>query len=83
MIVLFIGQSAIGNWHWLRDGEGQGSRNDICFEEVLLDCYNNYYPYASPITSKLSAPGSGMEVSGDDWDVLGKVLNKMVYDYEK
>lgn len=69
---------AIGNWHWLRDGEGQGSSNDMCFEEVLLDCYNTYYPYASLITPKLSAPGSGMEVSGDDWDVLGKVLNKMV-----
>ena len=69
---------ATGNWHWLREGEGQGSSNNKYFEEVLLDYYNNYYPYASLIAPKLSAPGSGMEVSGDDWDVLGKVLNKMV-----
>lgn len=67
----------IGYWHWLRCGEEKSSGNSKCYEEVLLDYYNNY-PYASIITPKLSAPGSGMEVTGDDWDVLGKVLNKMV-----
>ena len=66
----------IGYWHWLRDGE-ESRVNYKCYEEVLLDYYNSY-PYASLITSKLSAPGSGMEVTGEDWEVLGKVLNKMV-----
>ncbi len=69
---------AIGYWHWLRDGEEKSSGHAKCYEEVLLDYYNNYYPYASLVTPKLRAPGSGMEVTGDDWDVLGKVLKKMV-----
>lgn len=70
--------ASIGYWHWLKDDEEKSSNNDICYEEVLLDCHNNNYPYASIITPQLSAPGSGMEVVGDDWDVLGKVLKKMV-----
>ena len=70
--------NSIGYWHWLRDGEEKSSGNNKCYEEALRDCYINKYPFASFITPKLIAPGSGMEVTGDDWDVLGKILNKMV-----
>lgn len=69
--------AAIKNWHWLRDGE-QGSGNPFgTYEQALLDYYNQYkYPTIIPPT--INAPGSGMQVGVDDWDVLGKVLNKMV-----
>lgn len=69
---------SIGYWHWLRDDEEKSNGNDKCFEEILWDYYINNYPHASLITPELSAPGSGMKVTGDDWEVLGKVLNKMV-----
>lgn len=68
---------AIGDWHWLRKGE-TGSNNEKSYEQVLLDYYNNNYPYSSIIKPTIYAPGSGMKVETDDWDVLGKVLNKMV-----
>lgn len=69
---------AIGNWHWLRDGEEKSSGYSKSYEEILLDYYNTEFPLAGYVVPTLVAPGSGMEVDGDDWAVLGKVLNKMV-----
>ena len=69
--------AAIGFWHWLRENE-QSGKNEKAYEQVLLDYYKNNYPNASYIAPNIYAPGSGMKVGVDDWDVLGKVLNKMV-----
>ena len=63
--------SAIGGWHWLRDGEQSGS-NGVSFEQSLLESYNRSYSWM------VYAPGSGSKVNGDDWDVLGKILKKMI-----
>ncbi len=63
---------AIGNWHWLREGE-KGGENPGVFEQKLLDYYNDHSYY-----SMIYTPGSYMNVDTDDWDILGKVLNKMV-----
>ena len=69
--------AAIKDWHWLRDGEQGSGKPSGSYEQVLLDYYNQFkYPTIIPPTIK--APGSGMQVGVDDWDVLGKVLNKMV-----
>lgn len=60
---------AIGNWHWdQKDGYGQSSG---AYEKSLLAYYNSFW-------STVRAPGSGNSVSRDNWDNLGKVLNKMV-----
>lgn len=69
--------NAIDNWHWLREGEEKSSSEGKKFEEALLSYYNAF-PYNSYYTPTLYAPGSGMKVNCDDWDILGKVLNKMV-----
>ena len=69
--------TAIGYWHWLRSDEQRG-HNEKTYEQALLDYYNKTYPYPDLLTPTLYAPGSGMKVGTDDWDVLGKVLNKMV-----
>ena len=69
--------TAIGYWHWLRSDE-QGGHNDKTYEQALLDYYDKTYPYPDLLTPTIYAPGSGMKVGTDDWDVLGKVLNKMV-----
>lgn len=69
---------AIKDWHWLRTGEKGSGQPSGTYEQRLLDYYNGftYNDYYSP---SLSAPGSNMIVSsGKDWEVLGKVLNKMV-----
>lgn len=63
---------AIGGWHWLRDGEKRSNGSGLTYEQSLLDYYNSHYSWL------VFAPGSGMKVDGDDWDVLGKVLRKMV-----
>lgn len=62
---------AIGDWHWLREGEPRNSGDGESFEQHLLDRYENSYSWL------VYAPGSGKKVEGDDWDVLGKVLKKM------
>ena len=64
--------SAIGGWHWLRDGEERSSGNSVLYEQALLNHYNSSYSWM------VFAPGSGSQVKGDDWEVLGKVLKKMV-----
>lgn len=66
---------AIGGWHWLRDDEKKGNGFGKSFEETLLDYFNNFPSYYTPT---LYAPGSGMKVDCADWDVLGKILNRMV-----
>ncbi len=69
--------AAIKDWHWLRDGEQGSGKPSVTYEQVLLDYYNQFkYPTIIPPTIK--APGSGMQVGVDDWDALGKVLNRMV-----
>lgn len=69
--------ASIGYWHWLRENEHSGY-NEKTYEQALLDYYNDNFPYASIIAPTIYAPGSGMKVAVDDWEVLGKVLNKMV-----
>lgn len=64
--------SAIQGWHWLREGEYGNGNNSISYEQSLLNYYYNSNPY--PI---IYAPGSGIRVDSDDWDVLGKVLKKI------
>jgi hypothetical protein len=64
--------SAIGGWHWLREGEERSNSNGVSYEQALLNHYNSHYSWM------VFAPGSGAKVDGDDWDVLGKVLRKMV-----
>lgn len=68
---------AIKDWHWLRDGEQKSGHPTGTYEQSLLDYYKTIsYNYTNPT---FHAPGSRMIVSaGEDWDVLGKVLNKMV-----
>ena len=65
---------AIGYYHWSRDDEETDFENGKGYEEMLLD----FFLYKPFIKSMLYAPGSGMKVSCDDWDVLGKVLEKLV-----
>ena len=62
---------AIGDWHWLREGEQISSCNVVSFEQYLLDKYENSHSWM------VFAPGSGKKVDGDDWNVLGKVLKKI------
>ena len=65
--------SAIGGWHWLRHDESRSEGNGVTYEQTLLDAYNRSY------SRMVFAPGSGNSVdTTDDWDVLGKVLKKMV-----
>lgn len=64
--------SAIGTWHFLREGEASYSGNQT-YEEYLLSCYN-----LLSSSSVLFAPGSHMIVNCDELDILGKVLKKMV-----
>ena len=64
--------SAIGDWHWLRDNE-QRYNGQVSYEQVLLDRYNGSY------STMVYAPGSAIKVDASgDWEVLGKVLKKMV-----
>lgn len=65
---------AIGDWHWLREGEPRSVGDGVSFEQYLLDRYERSCSWM------VYAPGSGKKVNGDDWDVLGKVLNKMAND---
>lgn len=66
---------AIGEWHWLRDGES-GSINTFTYEEYLLNFYNQH-TYNEKCMIFIKAPGSGMNVNVDDWHVLGKILRRM------
>lgn len=69
---------AIGNWHWDRDNYETGGSERGDYEWILLNYYNaisSMNAYVNPI---LYAPGSNMIVKGDDWDILGKVLNYIV-----
>lgn len=69
---------AIKDWHWLRDGEEGSGQPAGTYEQRLLDYYNGF-TYNQFYSPTLYAPGSKMLVSsGKDWEVLGKVLNKMV-----
>ena len=67
---------AIGDWHWLRDGE-VGTHNTTSYEEWLYQYYNQSTFYGV-CSTRIFAPGSGMVVDTKDWEILGKVLKKMV-----
>lgn len=78
MIDSFV-YKAIGDWHWLREGEFRNP-NQIIYEDRLLQQFlimdKQFKNYLVPY---LTAPGSGMTVSVDKgWEVLGKILFKMV-----
>lgn len=62
---------AIQEWHWLRSDE-QGNNNLVSYEQALLDYYDQLN---CPI---ILAPGSNKIVDTDDWEILGKILRKMV-----
>ena len=59
---------AIDDWHWCQSGEPSSSPGT--YENKLLSNFNQI--------PTLYAPGSNQLVRLDGWDVLGKVLNKMV-----
>lgn len=69
---------AIGNWHWSRKDEQDGDGNSESYEQVLLKYYNNRTDMCGKASENIYAPGSMMKVDTDDWDILGKVINKMV-----
>lgn len=62
----------IGGWHFHREGD-KNTDIQMTYEEHLLNEYNKLSCYSS-----IYAPGSNDIVDTKDWDVLGKVLNKMV-----
>ena len=67
---------AIGGWHFLREGENQGSGAET-FEEYLLKKYNDISGYGYVVPA-LRAPGSLMKVEASkSWETLGKVLRYM------
>ena len=71
--------AAIGYWHWLRDGESSSNQPVGTYEQSLFDYYNNHFPNARFYDPILDAPGSNLRIdTGQGWDVLGKVLQKMV-----
>ena len=65
----------INDWHWLREGEESSGISLGTYEQQLLNSYNYYCQIGKP---SIKAPGSGMQVSCQDWDILGKVLNKLI-----
>lgn len=67
---------AIGYWHWLRPNE-KGSSNEVTYEQTLLNYYNRNTFYGTCIKN-IYAPGSKMVVDTKDWEILGKILKKMV-----
>ena len=68
---------AMGGWRFT-DGDGGTSSSTKSYEQVLLDYYNQV-SLNGMFPPSLSAPGSGMQVDASNgWDVLGKILNKMV-----
>lgn len=69
--------AAIGNWHFQR-AEDTSRLSNTTYEEYLFGQYEDMLSCSIGITPILSAPGSEMKVAGDDWEVLGKVLRKMV-----
>ena len=74
---------AMGNWHWLRENEVSSGKTAETYGKKLLNFYNTNSSSTSRSSStkaaiSIFAPGSEEKVDTDDWDVLGKVLNKMV-----
>ncbi len=64
--------SAIRDWHWRRPEDISCDNNVVSYEQSLVDFYNRSSYWS------IYAPGSGMKVDASkDWDVLGKVLNKI------
>ena len=68
---------AMGKWHFT-DGDGNSSSQSKSYEQALLDYYDQV-SLNGLIQPSLSAPGSRMQIdTSKGWDVLGKILNKMV-----
>ena len=64
--------SAIGGWHWLREGEQRSENDGVSFEQSLFDAYERSASWM------VYAPGSGMKVDASkDWEVLGNILKKI------
>lgn len=69
--------AAIKGWHWHREGDVSNSQGDGAYEKALLEHYNSFlYPDICP--PRIQAPGSGEILDTSDWEILGKVLKKMV-----
>ena len=69
---------AIGKWHWKRDYEYSSVNNlNENYEQALLNYYD-CYPYSNIYKPTIYAPGSEMKIDCEDWEILGKVLRKMV-----
>ena len=62
---------AIDGWHWPREDDQRKNDNSVPFEQYLLNKYNSMSRYG------IYAPGSNLQVDGKDWEILGKVLNKI------
>lgn len=66
---------AIGNWHWLNEGENLIPQTKT-YEEILLNYYNNNYDIYSEDVWRLTAPGSNDDVdSKSSVKCLKKVLD--------
>ena len=61
---------AIGNWHWPQKNEQTTNTQKNAYENYLLSCYNQF--------SSINSPGSNQSVLLTDWNILGKILVKMV-----
>ena len=70
--------NAIGDWHWLRDGEIGSGETSGTYESILLTYYNTHTSYGT-IAPSWQAPGSGQVLdTRSSISCLGKVLNFMV-----
>jgi len=68
---------AMDGWRFTNGDENALSLSRS-YEKVLLDYYNQI-SRTGVFAPSLSAPGSGMRVdTSKGWDILGKILNKMV-----
>ena len=68
--------AAIGGWHWMRNGEVKNP-STYSYEESLLNFYNEC-TIGNYCIRNIYAPGSNEVVNTADWEVLGKILKKMV-----
>ena len=70
---------AIRFWKWYEPKDDNTAEPGE-YETHLLNVYSNEYCYVPGLlTPSLKAPGSEMSLDTTDWDILGKVLKKVVY----
>lgn len=69
---------AMGGWYFTNGEYSSPCLSKPSYEQVLLDYYNQI-SLNGMLVPTLYSPGSGMQIyNSKDWDVLGKILNKMV-----